>query len=124
MKASVILSGATELLSRRKGWTQCAMARAAPDPLHPAGMKVKAQSPLATCWCASGAIEVAGSPLGQPYSEETAAAKNLAREYVARAADLPGPPYIVEWNDNARRTKRQVVAAFRRAREQAIHDGV
>lgn len=119
MKPSRILSRAIALLSQRGAWTTGAMAR------DRYGRQVEVHDKRAVCWCARGVIRAAalGGTPGKWYA--TADARWTAEKFLARAAGITDgrESYIVPWNDGLGRTKRQVLAAFKRAFKAAREAG-
>lgn len=103
MSVKKILQKARKLIA--KGWTQGAFAR------NDRGWSVGNNSPDAQCFCAVGAIRTAAgwdgnAPMGE-YREALSAVR------AATGSRLPIP----SWNDNAKRTKEDVLAAFDKAIE-------
>lgn len=103
MKPSEILHAAADLLEKPGTWTQKSDAR------DEHGAEIRVLNPKATCWCAFGAImKVSDNPYG---GIDTQVA------YFLRQAI--GMWSITSWNDNAGRTQKEVVAAFRKAEQLA-----
>lgn len=107
MKPFDILSGALKRLSRKGGWTRLTMAKTAD------GTSTLSYAPDAVCWCSAGAINAA-----TPLTEIATDVRGRARSLLAAAAGLHGPSYITLWNDHSK--KSEILAAFRRARDNAI----
>jgi hypothetical protein len=80
----------------RKGWTQGEFAR------DVEGNAVDWSSDMAVCWCTEGAI-FAALPLGE---------RKEALNKVLRAIGLTS---LIGWNDDPKRTKAEVEAAFEKA---------
>jgi hypothetical protein len=80
----------------KKGWTQGALA------LDKNWKHVPPADPRAVCWCAKGAIWAAHS-------------LNIKRKLAAtqKLQDVIGE--ITTWNDDLKRTKEEVLAAFEKA---------
>ena len=87
-----VLRAARAKITPEGAWTQRELARTAD------GSPDAPDNPLATCWCAIGAIE--------SLTNET---------YALRALYLMGVDDIAKWNDAPGRTQAEVLALFDRA---------
>lgn len=81
------------------GWTQHEYAR------NSDGLRTNSQDPHATSWCAEGAVMA---------STKSDLLRVFALDFLRRGAGIEAGS-ILFWNDERGRTRRQVLAAFRRA---------
>jgi len=104
MKALNILRGVKRLLKDPEKWTKHTMAR------NRHGSSVHESSPEAKCWCLSGALTYVGRK-----SKSRDDSKNKARDIVE---SLVGT--IPNWNDDSRRTHKDVLNTLDLAIKKAI----
>lgn len=93
----------TNLLKRalkkvERGWTQ------GPFAVDREGRSVSVKSPAACRWCLDGALMAAAGGEGDNYQK--------ARDFIIKAIN---DDRWISWNEEPGRTKRQVIAAFKRA---------
>lgn len=105
-----ILRKTRELLSEPVRWTRGAYARDA------SGADVPYDEQAATCWCLSGAVDLAGQ------GQSIAAAR--ARDYIRVAIDSDDDSMVTipTFNDDPGRTHADVLAAIDRAIALASED--
>lgn len=109
-----VLNDAADLLAPRGRWCRLDLA------LSDDGMQVEPTSPRACKWCAWGAIQAVAQ------SGHIAAQALQAASYSidGRIGIMPFTAYRLEyWNDQMGRSKREVIALFRKAAAQVLEGG-
>lgn len=99
MTPAETLRRARALIERPEAWTKGTSARWHRQP-------VDVESPLATCWCAFGAIR------------RQSVDRATQDRAIGRLRRFSGPN-VVDWNDAPERTHAEVIEAFDRAIEKA-----
>lgn len=99
-----VLRGARAKIAQ--GWTRGALARRHGESVSIADIEAGAGG--ADCWCASGAIMAASGP---------GSVRADAWEALSVAVGIAFPGAIPAWNDAAKRTQAEVLAAFTRVIE-------
>ncbi len=100
MKVSEILQKALERISKPRAWIKGDFAR---SDYRKAGACVYVDGPAATCWCAVGAVQA----VQPPGNDRDRAVGTLNR--VAPGKD------IIEYNDNPKTKKVEVLEVFNKA---------
>ena len=106
MKTSTILKRA--LAKIKKGWTQRVYAANKKDVV------VSLYDSNATKFCIDGAV---ARVVGNYESDE------VAYSYLRRSLPSNSNKNLCSWNDNKRRTKKQVIALFEKAIKLALKEG-
>ena len=101
MTTADILNRAANRLEQQGAWTQLALAKDAD------GVQVPPSSGTACQWCSKGAIRAETFEVHAHIRAEAALARVI------------GTHQIAMWNDNPARTQNEVVAAFRKAAQEA-----
>lgn len=107
-----ILRDARRLIARPNGWVK-GVSRM---------YRANSKGEYAACYCATGALrEVScGDDWSRKPARGTARAFEVLAEVIGRPRGTVAANVIITWNDDVKRTKKQVLAAFDEAIERSM----